>query len=250
MAFLVTCEHGSNQVPDWLASAFAPSQDAGGLPLEPECDLGSLDAAQHLARQLRCSLVAAPYSPSVVDVNRSRGQRGLFSTVTRNAPRQVRNRILSEIHEPYRKDVEAAVSKLMKKDDLLIHLSVHSFATFEPSQADVDREQRVHNARRTDLGLLYDTSRAYEVALCLDWYEELFATLPMLRVRRNYPHRGISESLIRSFRQRYSPDRYIGIELQLNRAWCVRDVPVRRKVFTGIAKSLLRLCDLSKQEAA
>jgi len=198
--------------------------------------------------------LAAKYSPLVIDVNRSANQRGVFSPLTRALPRKLRQRIISEIHEPYRKDVETTVDKLIRKDGLVIHLSIHSFATFEPSQTGTDGEDRALSARRTDLGLLYDPSRVYELALCLDWYDDLYFSLPMLRVRRNYPRRGVSESLIRSLRQKYAPDCYIGVELQLNRAWCVRDVPVRKKVFKGIAKSLIRVCTAAQddrdQEAA
>ncbi|MGV3485530.1 MAG: N-formylglutamate amidohydrolase [Planctomycetaceae bacterium] len=253
MAFLVTCEHGSNKFPDWLEEWFpgtpestASSGDA--VVAGDEYDVGALDAAQHFAKQLRCPVVAAPYSPQIIDVNRSVGRAGLFSPAARQLPKAVRERIVAEIHQPYRREVESAVARLMRKEDLVIHLSVHSFATFEPAQPIVEGEDRALSARRTDLGLLYDPAREYELALCMDWCDDLYYALPMLRVRRNYPRRGISESIIRSLRQTYSPDCYLGIELQLNRAWCVRDVPVRKKVFSGIAKSLLRLCDLTKQE--
>lgn len=254
MAFLVSCEHGSNEVPPWLAdclsspSSTAPANEDGLVNVGEDYDLGALDAAKVFAKHLRCPLVAAKYSPQIVDVNRSIRRPGVFSPVTRHLPKPVRDRIVREIHEPYRREVESTVARLMRKDDLVIHLSVHSFATFESTQVTPEGEDRALSARRTDLGLLYDPAREYELALCLDWYDDLYYSLPMLRVRRNYPRRGISESLIRSLRQIYTPDCYLGIELQLNRAWCVRDVPVRKKVLSGIAKSLLRLCDLTKQE--
>lgn len=259
MAFLVTCEHGAHQIPGWLAEHFASAKaseqvDGDSGALSDVTDLGAMDAATQFAHQLNCPLLAAKYSPLVIDVNRSTNQRGVFSPVTRGLPRKLRQRIISEIHEPYRKDVETAVDKLIRKNGLVIHLSIHSFATFEPNQAGTEGEDRALSARRTDLGLLYDPSRAYELALCLDWYDDLYFSLPMLRVRRNYPRRGVSESLIRTLRQKYSPDCYIGVELQLNRAWCVRDVPVRKKVFNGIAKSLIRVCTAARddrgQEAA
>jgi len=254
MAFLVTCEHGSQQIPDWLSQHFADSAPAttdsdAGVSNDP-CDLGALDAANQFARQLGCPMVSAKYSPSVIDVNRSTQQRGVFSATTRGLSRKLRQRIVSEIHAPYRREVESAVERQVKKDGIVIHLSIHSFATFESSQSVTEGEDRALTARRTDVGLLYDPARAYELALCLDWYEDLYYSLPMLRVRRNYPRRGVSESLIRTLRQKYSPDCYIGVELQLNRAWCVRDVPVRKKVFKGIAKSLVRVCTAAQNDAS
>jgi predicted N-formylglutamate amidohydrolase len=259
MAFLVTCEHGAHQIPGWLADHFVDSDASASdqddaSQLADSYDLGAMDAASQFARQLNCPFISAKYSPRVVDVNRAANHRGVFSPVTRELPRELRSRIISEIHQPFRKDVETAVDRSIRKDGLVIHLSIHSFATFEPTQTTLEGEDRALSARRTDLGLLYDPSRAFELALCLDWFDDLYYALPMLRVRRNYPRRGVSESLIRTFRQKYAPDSYIGVELQLNRAWCVRDVPVRKKVFKGIAKSLIQVCSAAQddrdQEAA
>ncbi len=252
MAFLVTCEHGSSHIPQWLANRFAPvvhQNDAADPSSEIKCDFGAEAAAKLIARHLRCPMIAGQVSPSVVDLNRA-SLRGMFSIVSRQFPAKLRARIKEELHVPYRLQVESAIEKLMRKEDLVIHLSVHSFATFDPNAVTKDVRKRVHNARRTDLGLLYDPARIYELSLCLDWYDELYHALPMLRVRRNYPRRGTADSLIRALRLKYPADCYIGVELQLNRAWCVRDVPVRRKVFNGIAKSLLRVCDASQREAA
>ena len=249
MAFLVTCEHGSNQVPAWLQDHFAPEQNSKAPDADPVLafDAGALDAATSLARHLRCPLLAAKFSPAVIDVNRTLQQRSVFSPITRKLSTKRRSRIVSEIHEPYRKTLEATVERLFRKDELVIHLSVRSFATFEPAQSP-ETEDRALTARRTDLGLLYDPSRKFELALCLDWYDDLFYSLPMLRVRRNYPRRTVAQSLMSALRLKYSDDSYIGVELQLNRAWCVRNVPVRNRVFSGIAKSLLRLCNGAKQD--
>jgi len=252
MAFLVTCEHGSNQVPSWLEDPFLPALNSAVPDLDSGIesetfDAGALDAATSFSRHLRCPLLAAKFSPAIVDVNRTLQQRGVFSPVSRKLSTKQKNRIISEIHEPYQKTLEATVERLFRKDELVIHISVRSFATFEPAQSP-ETEDRALTARRTDLGLLYDPARKYELALCLDWYDDLFYSLPMLRVRRNYPRRGAAQSLMSTLRQKYSNDSYIGVELQLNRAWCVRDVPVRNKVFGGIAKSLVRLCNGAKQE--
>jgi len=249
MAFLVTCEHGSNQVPTWLEDHFSLEQDCVAPDADSVVtfDAGALDAATSLARYLRCPLLAAKFSPAVIDVNRTLQQRSVFSPITRKLSTKQRGRIVSEVHEPYRKTLESTVERLFRKDELVIHLSVRSFATFEPAQLP-EIEDRALTARRTDLGLLYDPSRKYELALCLDWYDDLFYSLPMLRVRRNYPRRTVAQSLMSALRLKYSDDSYIGVELQLNRAWCVRNVPVRNRVFSGIAKSLLRLCNGAKQD--
>ncbi len=254
MAFLVTCEHGSQVAPSWILDKLVSSNPdvshsdhlADCLSTFADADVGALDAAKHFAKTLRCRMIAADYSPRVVDVNRAARNPAVFSPLTRSLPRADRMRLIREVHEPYRQSVERAVERLIQKDQLVIHLSIHTFATFQPNLA--DGECRADAARRTDVGLLYDPARDFELALCLDWYDDLYESLPMLRVRRNYPRRGVFDSLIRTLRRKFSPDSYIGIELQLNRAWCVRDVPVRKKVFTGLAKSLIRICDLAEVE--
>jgi len=242
MAFLVTCEHGSPEIPDWLIEPMrdvSSSMVAVGTETDAH-DSGAIDAAKVLSRQLKCPMIAAKYSPAVVDVNVSKRHRNVLSPQSRQLPKKTRDRIFRDIHEPFRREVETVVDRGIRKYGLLIHLSVHSFATFERPEL-VESSDRAATAKRTDLGLLYDPSREYEVALCLDWYDELFHSMPMLRVRRNYPRRGVSESLIRSLRKKYAPDCYVGVELQLNRAWCGRDLPVRKKVFKGIPLSLLKI---------
>jgi len=244
MAFLVTCEHGNHQIPDWVAAQLFANQT---VVAEESYDVGALDAAKQLSRILRCPLIASAFSPAIIDVNRSIGNRGVFPAATRSFSRAQKQRLIAEIHAPYRKNVAQAVQRLVKKDGIVIHLSVHSFATFSPTEVVPEGEDRALSARRTDLGLLYDPSRLFELALCLDWYDDLYDAMPMLRVRRNYPRRGNSESLIRNLREKYAQDTYIGVELQLNRAWCGRDLPVREKVFGGIPKSLLRLFEAARE---
>ncbi len=271
MAFLITCEHGTSQIPEWLEGRLdrgdgqsadstisgadsmdsAPGTlradqallaDEGGEPDHLWVDSGALDAAKLLAKHLRCPSIVAPYSKRVIDVNRSLHARGLFSCMTRRLPEPIRTRMVDEIHRPYRDRVRSTIDSLLKNDDLVVHLSVHSFSPFPRDAQEVTGDDRIGTARRTDIGLLYDPSRLLERDLCLDWYEALYWSLPMLRVRRNYPRRGTSDSLTRSLRETYDPSVYLGIQLQLNQAWCTRQLPIRRKVFKGLAETLTRVC--------
>lgn len=72
------------------------------------------------------------------------------------------------------------------------------------------------NARRADIGLLYDPSRTEEALLCARWKQALGRLAPALTVRRNYPYRGSGDGLTRVLRRRFAADVYLGIEPELN----------------------------------
>jgi hypothetical protein len=60
------------------------------------------------------------------------------------------------------------------------------------------------------------------VALAARWKAALAKRAPGLRVRRNYPYIGKNDGLTSSLRRRFPPDRYVGIEIELNQAWVLR----------------------------
>ncbi len=88
-----------------------------------------------------------------------------------------------------------------------VHVAVHSFT---PALAG--------ERRSADVGLLYDPRRAGERALCARWQAILGELDPTLRVRRNYPYRGISDGLPSWLRRRFPGRSYAGVELELNQA--------------------------------
>lgn len=243
MSFLITCEHGSPLVPAALAEVFGLDAGHSAEPLAyPEgYDVGARELAETWARRLACPLVSAPYNPLVVDCNRPAGHRKVFSQMTANQPAEVRERLLREVHRVHERNVVQAIEEGIRRDGRVIHLAVHTFAPFDPEPSGAAGATRPDAARRTDLGLSYDPSRVAERDLCADWYLALYDSLPMLRVRRNYPIRGIRERLTQRLRRRFSGEQYLGIETQLNRAWCARSLPVTQQVTDGILDAL---CDL------
>lgn len=104
--------------------------------------------------------------------------------------------------------------------------------------------------RRADLGLLYDPANRDELDFCLDWMDELYDEAAMLRVRRNYPRRGTTDSLTKSMRAEFAGLPYLGIEVHANRAWVGRDVPMRDLAIDGIVWSLRTITDDVATEAA
>lgn len=86
-----------------------------------------------------------------------------------------------------------------------MHLSVHSFTPILDGRV-----------RRADVGLLYDPARRSEVELCRRWRLGLRDRFPGRSILMNSPYRGTSDGFTTDLRTRYSPARYVGIELEIN----------------------------------
>ena len=67
-----------------------------------------------------------------------------------------------------------------------------------------------------DASARYDPCRSGEVSFVEAWYAALEATNASLVLRRNYPYRGVSDSLVTYLRRRYGARRYVGMELEIN----------------------------------
>jgi len=250
MGYLVTCEHGSDLVPASLASFFGAQESDGRFVCCSGFDVAARQVARHFAARLGCAAVEAKYSPIVIDCNRPTNHRLLFSPLARKLPLAERQALIREVHSAHHLRVRGLVDHQQRCGEQTIHLAIHSFAPFEPGKVPDRDNRRFDSARRTDLGLLYDPSRTLERDLCAHWYESLFDRVPMIRVRRNYPMRGTREGITQSLRREYPADRYLGIELQMNQAWCARELSISRHVLDGIIDSLAELCGLDQSFAA
>ncbi len=249
MGFLITNEHGSDRVPPDLAKLLGAVGKNGHFMLDSGFDIGASEVARIFASELSCPLVEATYHPAVVDCNRPVGHRGLFSAPMRKAPDKLREGLIEEVHNRHWTRIYGLLDEQIRCDGQVIHLAIHSFAPFDPVAA-ARGERGAGTARRTDLGLLYDPTRHLERTLCEGWAWKMYETLPMLRVRRNYPIRGIRDGLTKRLRQAYSAEQYLGIELQLNQAWCARHLPISRQTVIGIVAALVSLCDQESSYAA
>ena len=96
----------------------------------------------------------------------------------------------------------------MASGDRIVHIASHSFTP------------ELHGHVRTaDVGLLYDPGRPGEVAVCNAWLAALKKADPTLRLRRNYPYLGKSDGVAQALRRQHPPDRYVGIELEVNQRY-------------------------------
>lgn len=203
LACLISCEHAGNRVPRRFREYFegfdALLQSHRGF------DAGALATARKLAQALQCRLIFATTSRLVIDLNRSIGHPGLYSSITRDCPPRVKNEILCSCYYPYRGKIDEQVLQSVADNSRLIHISSHSFTPVLEG-----------NERNADVGLLYDPGRAGERTLCRLWAERLKGLDPEISVRKNYPYRGVSDGLTSFLRKRHPDQDYLGIELEVN----------------------------------
>ena len=204
-AFLISCEHGGNRIPASYRKLFSGRRAL--LDSHRGYDPGALVMARALATAFGAPLVSSTISRLLIDLNRSIGHPQLFSAATRCAPARLRTKIVEQHYQPYREHVERFVRQSVSRGCRVIHVSSHSFTSVLDGKV-----------RAADVGLLYHPGRRGEAGLCARWKASLAALAPQFRVRCNYPHAGKADGLTAHLRRCFSPDAYIGIELEINQS--------------------------------
>lgn len=200
---VVSCEHASHAVPRRWRHVLDPESKL--LKSHRGYDPGALPLARALARRLGAPLVSGRVTRLLVDLNRPRSHPGLWSDFTRRIAERDQAYLVSEFYAPYWADVVDTVESSLRRGRTVVHLSVHSFTP-----------RLAGTTRTADLGLLYDPSRSRELSLCIAWQRSLKEHAPGLRVRRNYPYRGVDAGLTSSLRKHFASPRYLGIEVEVN----------------------------------
>lgn len=200
--WLLTCEHGGNQVPEPWRESFAGAETV--LASHRGWDRGSLAMLKAMEPEIADAAFSARVTRLLVDLNRSVGHRHVFSEFTRHLPRRERQTILDEYYHPWRQAVITRLDGWLREGAWVLHVSVHSFT------GSLDGQRR-----NADIGLLYDPGRPLERAFCRSWRDRLRVMAPTVRVRMNYPYRGTADGFTRWLRRRH-PRRYAGVELELN----------------------------------
>jgi len=222
---VLSCEHGGREIPPEYAGLFMGAD--GVLSTHRGYDIGGLVLAGELSERLNAPLEAARVTRLLVDLNRSPGSPTLFSEYSRHLPPQEKARVLARYYHPYRNRVEAMVREALSGGQGVIHLAVHSFTP--------ELRGQVRNAL---IGLLYDPGRPLERRFCENWQRRLEALSTDYRIRRNYPYRGASDALVTSLRRSFPPERYLGLELEVNQKLAQGGGPLRDKLPGILARSL------------
>jgi predicted N-formylglutamate amidohydrolase len=200
---IVSCEHGGNRVPARYAHAFVGAAEV--LDSHRGLDYGALEVARAFGKELGVEPFTATTTRLVVDLNRSPYHKNVFSEYTRPLSRAERSAAMTAHYWPYRTAVEEAVKKGVAAGAGLLHVSSHSFTPVLRGEV-----------RNCDIGFLYDPAQRGEVRFVEAWHAVLAAAAPELRVRRNYPYRGVSDGLVTHLRRHYSARGYVGIEIEVN----------------------------------
>ena len=214
-ALMITCEHASNALPDFVLRAF---RDSNGIPDDVLAshrgyDIGAYKIFSILVKRLKPDFhSASKFSRLVVDMNRSSTSKSFYSEYTSSLPNTVKARMLS-LWEKYREKIESFVAgkipekqrKAAKEAPLkVIHLGIHSFT---PVLNGVERD--------ADVGILYDPSRPSEAQIAENLIKSIKERAPWLKIRKNYPYLGKSDGLTTTLRQKFGPS-YAGIEIEIN----------------------------------
>lgn len=236
IACVVTCEHGGNRVPPEQVHRFVGLGDE--LAGHQGWDLGALEIAGDLAHALEAEMVAATVTRLLVDLNRSSGHPRLFSEATRGLPPQEREEILRRYYHPHRNRVRDIVAGNLSSGRLVLHIAAHSFT---PVLSGVER--------MADVGLLYDPAREAEARFCRLWQEALHEHDTALRVRRNYPYKGVSDGLATSLRKEFGL-RYMGVELEVNQRFVAMDGTTGSENWKRLCGTLARSARMALERLA
>ena len=190
------------------------------LPTHRGWDPGALLLAREMAERFAAPLYYDETTRLLVDLNRSVGTPDLHSEATRHLSLRERRASLEAYYHPHRGRVDAALAERgRRRGDRVVHVASHSFTP------------ELHGQVRTaDIGLLYDPRRPGEVAFATAWMEALRRADPTLRLRRNYPYLGKSDGVAQVMRRRYPPERYVGIELEVNQRYVEAGGPAWPKI--------------------
>lgn len=221
---VITCEHAVNRVPHEFAYLFADREDL--LSSHRAYDPGTRELARHLACRLSASCHEAEITRLLVDCNRSPGHRKFFHHELSPAEREL---VFSQYYRPYRDAAQQEMAAIIASGRAVLHLSIHSFTPI------LDGEER-----NSDFSLLYDPRRSGEKNFCISWLANLNEIAPDLRLRRNYPYRGVADGFATALRKIYGPEDYLGIELEVNQNQVVgKNWPeLQKKIADSLARTL------------
>ena len=200
---ILSCEHGGNKVPKQFLGLFTGNRAV--LNTHRAWDRGALVLAKAMSSSLSAPLVYSEITRLLVDLNRSLHNRHLFSEYIHRCDKQIINKLLDEIYFPYRQRIKSEIRNALKKNNSVIHFSIHSFTPELNGQT-----------RNADIGLLYDPARTNERVLCKKLRLRLNSLAPYLKIRRNYPYRGNTDGLTTHLRQLFDTEKYSGIEIEIN----------------------------------
>lgn len=222
---LFTAEHASPAIP----ARYRDVALRAGATLETHrgYDPGTAELARRLARAFKAPAILGRYSRLLIELNRSPHHPRLWSEFSASLTAAQQRDLLSGYYDTYRDRVVRQIRRLSIGGRRVLHIGVHSFTP------ELNGE-----IRQADIGLLYDPGRISEHDLCTRWKAALEQRPDSLRVRRNYPYRGVADGLVTHLRKRFEAELYTGIELEVNQSFPLGPAPKWRKLQELLVQSL------------
>ncbi len=210
-ALLFTVEHGDNKIPAEYAYLFEGQESV--LASHRGHDPGAGELAVRFSTRFHAPYEHAEVSRLLVDQNRSsHNLRALFSEYTRDLSAQEKRQILESYYWPYQNAVRNRIADLQKGSVPVLHLAIHSFTP-----------ELYGEVRNCDVGLMYDPARGIERRFSCQWQDAIHEQSPEIKVRRNYPYRGVSDGIVLSMRRQFPKEKYIGLQIEINQKYPFAD---------------------------
>lgn len=204
MKLVLTCEHGGNKIPPKFAKNFEKHQSI--LETHRGFDLGALEFFNHLKPLANFSSFSKT-SRLLIELNRSLHHKNLFSEFTKDLPLSAKKELIENHYLPYRNLIETEIAKHSNKNELVLHLSIHSFT---PVLNDIERN--------CDLGFLFDSRIPLEKEVSTFLKDGILAKTIDFNVRHNYPYLGKMDGFTTYLRKKF-PKNYVGIEIEINQKY-------------------------------
>jgi predicted N-formylglutamate amidohydrolase len=221
MKLILTCEHGGNDIPIAYKKNF---ENDAVLKTHRGYDLGALDLF-HFLDPLSDASFFCTTSRLLVELNRSRHHRQLFSEFTKALSKIEKAKIIKDYYSPYRLTVADHIKNSIANGISVLHLSIHSFTPHFNGKT-----------RNCDIGLLYDSTNQIEQNICKQFKSELLKEHHNFNIRFNYPYLGKADGFTTSLRKEF-PAQYLGIEIEVNQNFVsanVMNLEIKKSIYKAI----------------
>ena len=143
---IITCEHAGNYVPDDYKYLFESHDHA--LNSHRGFDIGSLNLTMFVTRQIQVPVFVYPYTRLLIEVNRSVGNKKLFSEFTNYLSDIKKKDLINNYYLSYRCNVQRQLENavaMLTGGNFVLHISMHTFTPVLDGKI-----------RTADIGILYD----------------------------------------------------------------------------------------------
>lgn len=205
---ILSCEHAGNAIPAQYLPLFGKNKKV--LETHRGYDLGAADLFEHLV-DLSDFHDRNNISRLLIDLNRSPHHRSLFSEFSRELPESEKSGLIADPYTKYRMEIEKRIGQFLDKGHEVVHFSIHSFTPVLNGKE-----------RNADIAFLYDPSRQTEAIVSRELSRYISSEEPGLRMRLNYPYRGVADGLTKYLRQKFT-ENYMGIEVEVNQKFVAND---------------------------